>query len=177
MQNIRKSPGKEKFLSLVPEEKNFDKIKQEIMTTLIEVEESEDFKKNVSSKKPLTKILRNFGKQFAPTQARKIETFECFRYLLLISEVDYFYVALCIKLDFFNKPTLNIYQSFKKGKDFVHSDEEDCLAFKCFEYDFGYYFNHDELNFEVRKSKNFELPKNLNVYCEPVIKKVQDLVN
>jgi len=177
MEIKRKAPGIEKFISLVPEEKSFDSITKEISTTLNQFEESDEFKNDVSPNKPLTKIFRNFSKQFYPKEARKIQTHQCFRYLLLISEIDYFFVVLCLKLDFFNNPTLNIYQSLKKGKDFVHGEEEDYSPIKCFDYEFGYYFNPYELNFEVREAVNANLTDELKVFYEPIITKVKSLVN
>ncbi|MGI9118048.1 MAG: hypothetical protein ACR2IQ_00665 [Minisyncoccia bacterium] len=174
MKIIRESPGIEKILTFVPEERNFDNIKKEIAVSLQKFED-EELESNEVSKRPLSKILRNFSKRFAPRQALKIETFDCFRYLLLISESGSFYVVMCIKLDLNHNPTLNIYQSLNRGKSFVFEEEKP--IFKAFSYEYGFFFNPYELRLEVRPSESLNLPSGLKRSCKSLVRKVTSLVD
>ncbi len=171
----RKAPGTEKFTCFEIVDRRFDIVKNEITTSLSLYEESFDFKNDISCKKPLTKILKNFSRRFYPNQALSIDTYESFKYLFLISEVNYFYVTLCLKLDLNNNPTLNIYQAFNSGKPFIFEEEKP--IFKAFNYEYGYFFNPYELKFEVREAENLKLPEDLEKLCVPLITKVKSLVN
>lgn len=171
----RKAPGIERFTCFEAGDRRLNVVKNKIVTSLSIYEESEEFRNDVNGIRPMTKIFKNFSKQFYPDQALMLDSYECFKYLFLISEARCFNVVLCIKLDFNHTPTLNIYQSLKSEKPFVFEEEKP--IFKAFNYEYVYFFNPYELKLEVRQAENLQLPEDLKMMCMPLIDRVTSLVN